>query len=82
MVNLSAEEIYIVIKTEFLKNKWFKNLDEFVDYINLYNNHKIHSFLNQLFLMYYKENIPKKLILIFLPLFNMYRCQSKYYNKI
>ena len=41
--NAVAEATYKVIKTEFIKNKWFKNLDElkyeFVDYVHWYNNH-------------------------------------------
>lgn len=56
---------YKIIKAEFVKNKWFKNLDElkyeFTDYVHWYNNHQIYSLLGYLNPVQYKENPLKKL---------------------
>ena len=48
--NAVAEAAFKVIKTEFAFNKVFKSLDELkmelFDYVNWYNNHRIHGALN------------------------------------
>lgn len=50
--NTMVESLYNILKTEFIKGKEFENLEhlyiELADYINWYNNHKLHSSLNYL----------------------------------
>ncbi|WP_425380674.1 IS3 family transposase [Spiroplasma endosymbiont of Stenodema calcarata] len=50
--NAVAESTYKIFKTEFIKNNKFKNIEQFklklFDYINWYNNIRIHSKLNYL----------------------------------
>ncbi|WP_425289483.1 IS3 family transposase [Spiroplasma endosymbiont of Poecilobothrus nobilitatus] len=50
--NAVAESTYKIFKTEFIKNNNFKNVEQFklelFDYINWYNNIRIHSKLNYL----------------------------------
>ncbi len=45
--NALAQANYEVIKTQFVKNKRFETLEylghELADYVNLYNNHRVHS---------------------------------------
>ncbi len=64
--NIFAEETYKIMKTKFVKNKWFKNLDElkyeFADYVNTYNNHRIHSSLSYLTAIQRNENPLKKVV--------------------
>ncbi|MGB4480692.1 MAG: IS3 family transposase, partial [Caldicoprobacterales bacterium] len=48
-----------ILKTEFIKGNEFDNLEhlyvELADYINWYNNHRLHGSLNYLTPMEYKE---------------------------
>ena len=57
---------YKVIKTEFVKNQRFethKQLGyEFADYVNWYNNHRIHSSLGYLTPVEYRQNTLKKVV--------------------
>ncbi|SHH27154.1 Integrase core domain-containing protein [Tepidibacter thalassicus DSM 15285] len=57
--NAAAESLYNILKTEFVKNREFKNLNELRlelgDYINWYNNHRLHGSLDYLTPMEYKE---------------------------
>lgn len=50
--NAVAEATYKIIKTEFVKNRSFASLEELqvelADYVNWFNNHRIHSSLNYL----------------------------------
>ncbi len=50
--NAVAEASFKIIKTEFVKGKIFRDLEELqyelVDYVNWFNNHRIHSSLNYL----------------------------------
>ena len=50
--NAVAEATYKIIKTEFIFNKSFKNIEElelkFSDYVNWYNNFRIHNSLGNL----------------------------------
>ncbi len=57
--NAVAESLYNILKTEFIKGNEFDNLEhlyvELADYINWYNNHRLHGSLNYLTPMEYKE---------------------------
>ena len=57
--NAVVESLYNIIKIEFIKGKVFNNLEhlyiELADYINWYNNHRLHGSLNYLTPMEYKE---------------------------
>ena len=48
--NAVAEATYKVIKTEFVNNQRFETQEQlgykFADYVNWYNNHRIHSSLD------------------------------------
>lgn len=50
--NAVAEATFKVIKTEFAFNKIFESFEQLeyllFDYVNLYNNHRIHGSLNYL----------------------------------
>ncbi|WP_158676171.1 IS3 family transposase [Spiroplasma poulsonii] len=50
--NAVSESTYKILKTELKKNKKFKNIEQFklelFDYVNWYNNVRIHSKLNYL----------------------------------
>lgn len=50
--NAVAEATYKIIKTEFIKNRVFASLKqlqiELADYVNWFNNHRIHSSLDYL----------------------------------
>lgn len=56
--NAVAESLYNILKTEFIKGNVFDNLEhlyiELADYINWYNNHRLHGSLNYLTPMEYK----------------------------
>ena len=57
--NAAAESLYNILKTEFVKGKDFENIDilrlELGDYVNWYNNHRLHGSLDYLTPMEYKE---------------------------
>lgn len=57
--NAAAESLYNIIKTEFIKGRNFENIDiltlELGDYVNWYNNHRLHGSLDYLTPMEYKE---------------------------
>ena len=64
--NAVAEATYKVIKTEFVKNKRFETLEhlgyELADYVNWYNNYRIHSSLGYLSPVEYRQNNLKKVV--------------------
>lgn len=70
MITAVAEAMYKVIKTEFVNPHLFEvqeQLDyEFSDYVNWYNNHRIHSSLGYLTPVEYCQNTLKKLFNLFL----------------
>lgn len=64
--NAVAEATYKVIKTEFVNHQIFETQEqlsyEFADYVNWYNNHRIHSSLGYLSPVEYRENTLKKVV--------------------
>ena len=64
--NTVAEATYKVIKTEFVNNQRFETQEqlgcEFADYVNWYNNHRIHSSLEYLTPVEYRQNTLKKVV--------------------
>ena len=58
--NAVMESLYHILKTEFIKGKVFKDLEhlslELADYVNWYNNHRLHGSLNYLTPMEYKKS--------------------------
>ena len=64
--NAVAEATYKVIKTEFAFNRIFSNFEklelELFDYVNWYNNIRIHSLLNYLTPVEYKKNVLIKTV--------------------
>lgn len=64
--NAVAEATYKIIKTEFVKNRTFSSLEELKlelsDYVNWFNNHRIHSSLGYLTPTEFKENTLKKVV--------------------
>jgi len=64
--NAVAEATYKIIKTEFVRNRSFASLEELqvelADYVNWFNNHRIHSSLNYLTPREFKENTLKKVV--------------------
>ena len=56
--NAVAEATYKIIKTEFAFNRGFTNFEELemelFDYVNWYNNHRIHGSLNYMTPVEYK----------------------------
>ncbi|MGL4373185.1 MAG: IS3 family transposase, partial [Turicibacter sp.] len=64
--NAVAEATYKVIKTEFIYNKTFENQEqlgyELADYVNWYNNIRIHSSLGYLSPVAYRQNTLKKVV--------------------
>lgn len=64
--NAVAEATYKIIKTEFVRNRTFASLEELqvelADYVNWFNNHRIHSSLNYLTPREFKENTLKKVV--------------------
>ncbi len=58
--NAVAESMYNILKTEFIKGKTFLSLEhlyvELVDYINWYNNHRLHGSLGHLTPTEYRES--------------------------
>ena len=68
--NAVAEATFKIIKTEFVKNQTFENLDalklQLADYVNWFNNHRLHSSLGYLTPVEYRENNLKKLFSLLL----------------
>lgn len=64
--NAVAEATFKIIKTEFVKNQTFMNLDalklQLADYVNWFNNHRIHSSLGYLTPTEYRRNNLKKVV--------------------
>lgn len=64
--NAVAEATFKVIKTEFIWNETFSDLKELKlklwDYVNWYNNHRIHSSLGYQTPVQYRENSLKKVV--------------------
>jgi transposase InsO family protein len=64
--NAVAEATFKIIKTEFVKNQTFANLDalklQLADYVNWFNNHRIHSSLSYLTPIEYRMNTLKKVV--------------------
>lgn len=64
--NAVAEATYKIIKTEFVKQFKFKNIEqlriELADYVNWFNNHRIHSSLDYLTPKQYKDIHLKKVV--------------------
>lgn len=64
--NAVAEATFKIIKTEFVKNQIFMNLDalrlHLADYVNWFNNHRIHSSLGYLTPVEYRMNNLKKVV--------------------
>ena len=64
--NAVAEATFKIIKTEFVKNQTFTNLDalklQLADYVNWFNNRRIHSSLGYLTPAEYRKNNLKKVV--------------------
>ena len=64
--NAVAEATFKIIKTEFVHTQSFASLKELncklVDYVHWFNNHRIHSSLNYVTPMQYKQNTLKKVV--------------------
>lgn len=64
--NAVAEATFKVIKTEFVRNQRFDSLDELqnelADYVNWFNNHRIHSSLGYLTPVAFRVNTLKKIV--------------------
>lgn len=64
--NAVAEATFKIIKTEFVKNQTFTNLADLklqlADYVNWFNNHRIHSSLGYLTPVKYRMNTLKKVV--------------------
>ena len=64
--NAVAEATFKIMKTEFINNTVFHSLEELQlklsDYINWFNNHRIHSSLEYLSPYHYKMNCLKKTV--------------------
>lgn len=64
--NAVAEATFKIIKTEFVKNQTFTSLYhlqiELADYVNWFNNHRIHSSLDYLSPSKYRMNTLKKVV--------------------
>lgn len=64
--NAVAEATFKIIKTEFVNNKIFNTIEELklslADYVNWFNNHRIHSSLRYMTPCQYKTNNLKKIV--------------------
>ena len=64
--NAVAEATFKIIKTEFIWNETFADLEELKlklwDYVHWYNHHRIHSSLGYLTPVQYRENTLKKVV--------------------
>ncbi len=64
--NAMAEATYKIIKTEFIRQNKFENIEqlkiELADYVNWFNNHSIHSSLGYLNPKQFKDIHLKKVV--------------------
>lgn len=64
--NAVAEATFKIFKTEFVFNKIFKNIEELklglFDYVNWYNNVRIHGSLNYMTPIEFKYNVRQKIV--------------------
>ena len=64
--NAVAEATYKIIKTEFINDHRFEAQEqlayELADYLNWYNNHRIHSSLGYLSPVNYRKNLLKEFL--------------------
>jgi len=64
--NAVAEATYKVLKTEFINNNTFKTIEELelklFEYVNWYNNKRIHGSLGYMTPREYKENVRQKIV--------------------
>lgn len=64
--NAVAEATFKIIKTEFIKHERFETLDDLklklADYVNWFNNFRIHSSLDYLTPIQFKKNTLKKVV--------------------
>lgn len=64
--NTVAEATFKIIKTEFVRNQRFCDLHQLQlqlsDYVNWFNNHRIHSSLNYMTPVEFRENTLKKVV--------------------
>ena len=64
--NAVAEATFKIIKTEFVKNECFETLEELqfklADYVNWFNKFRIHSSLDYLTPIQFRENHLKKVV--------------------
>lgn len=64
--NAVAEATFKIVKTEFVKGNWFETLEEleleFMDYVNWFNNCRIHSSLGYRSPIEYRNDTLKKVV--------------------
>ena len=64
--NAVAEATFKIVKTEFVKGNWFETLEEleleFMDYVNWFNNCRIHSSLGYMNPIEYRNDTLKKVV--------------------
>ena len=64
--NAVAEATFKIFKTEFVFNKIFKNIEELklglFDYVNWYNNVRIHGSLDYMTPIEFKHNVRQKIV--------------------
>lgn len=64
--NAVAKATFKIIKTEFVQNERFNHLHQLKlqlsDYVNRFNNYRIHSSLNYMTPVEYRENTLKKVV--------------------
>jgi len=64
--NAVAEATFKIVKTEFVKGNWFETLErlelEFMDYVNWFNNFRIHSSLGYMSPIEYRNDTLKKVV--------------------
>ncbi|PIE93930.1 hypothetical protein CO726_18685 [Bacillus fungorum] len=60
--NAVAEATYKIFKTEFVRGRHFTSLEELNDYVNWFNNVKIHGTLGYLSPVQYRQEPLKKIV--------------------
>jgi len=67
-----AEATFKIVKTGFMKGNWFETLEmlelEFMDYVNWFNNFRIHSTSGYMSPIKYRNDTLKKLSKKVLPI--------------